>query len=310
MNQKERKKVERFRALADRMDKEIIIKMNPAVANQNLTPRRARIMAGMRSDGDFLIKVQQALRGIADDIEAGQLPREIINVNSKADIINMLRVDNWPLERYFKPMDPEQIKAQEIRKLEMDLLGTKIPGFFPTPEPVIERMFQLVYPLMNDAKDNYRRVLEPSAGKGDILDLYGTSTADLNCCEINPTLRKILRAKGYQVISDDFFNIKAETHGKFDLIIQNPPFEKGEDIDHVYHAYRLLQPGGVLVSIMSEGPFFREDKKAVNFRSWIDNIIERVYIEKLDPGAFKGKGSFRQTGVNCRILTIKKERLT
>ena len=50
----------------------------------------------------------------------------------------------------------------------------------------------------------------------------------------------------------------------------NPPFEKGQDIDHVKHAYDLLKPGGrgcfyyVRGSPSSEGII-----KAAEFRDWL-----------------------------------------
>ena len=37
-----------------------------------------------------------------------------------------------------------------------------------------------------------------------------------------------------------------------------------QDIDHVTAAYGLLAPGGILVTIMSAGVLFRENKKTVD----------------------------------------------
>ena len=53
-----------------------------------------------------------------------------------------------------------------------------------------------------------------------------------------------------------------QTTGKYDKIIMNPPFENGQDIDHIRHAYSLLNDGGRVVCIMSEGTFYRNDKKS------------------------------------------------
>jgi 16S rRNA G1207 methylase RsmC len=58
--------------------------------------------------------------------------------------------------------------------------------------------------------------------------------------------------------------------GAYDRIVMNPPFENGQDIAHVEHAYELLSPGGRLVTVMSEGPFFRQDKNAASFRNWLE----------------------------------------
>ncbi len=64
----------------------------------------------------------------------------------------------------------------------------------------------------------------------------------------------------------------------------NPPFENGQEIDHVRHAFSLLAPGGRLVSVMSEGPFFRSDSKAIAFRAWLDEVGAET--ESLPENAF------------------------
>lgn len=94
------------------------------------------------------------------------------------------------------------------------------------------------------------------------------------------------------------------TVGQFDRIVMNPPFERGQDMDHVRHAFDLLKPGGRLVAIMSEGSFGRGDKKATGFREWLDE--QKRKVEKLPEGSFTGKDSQRQTGVATRVVVIDK----
>ena len=88
----------------------------------------------------------------------------------------------------------------------------------------------------------------------------------------------------------------------YDRIIMNPPFEKGQDIDHVRRAYDMLHPNGRIVAIMSEGPFYRSDSKAQEFRAWLDD--KGGTSEKLPEGSFKD--SDRSTGVNTRLVIIDK----
>ncbi len=80
----------------------------------------------------------------------------------------------------------------------------------------------------------------------------------------------------------------------------NPPFEHLADVDHVLRAYELLASGGRLVSVMSPGPFFRESKKCVAFRAWIDEAGGEVI--DLPDGSFKESG----TGVSSKLLVIDK----
>lgn len=185
-------------------------------------------------------------------------------------------------------------EADPLKKIEREICLRPIPGFFPTPPDIVELI------LEHAAIEPGMKVLEPSAGKGNIVDAVRDSCpeVDLTCIECNSALAEILRLKGHNVINGDFLEHK----GEYDRIVMNPPFENLQDIDHVMHAYSLLKEGGILVSIMSESPFFRQDNKAVEFREWLD-CLDGV-SERLESGAFKN--SERSTGVNTRIVYITK----
>src|SRR3546814_1183198 len=51
-----------------------------------------------------------------------------------------------------------------------------------------------------------------------------------------------------------------------DAVVMNPPFEKGQDVAHVLHAWRSLKTGGTLVAIMGAGVTFRQGKPYAPFR--------------------------------------------
>ena len=91
---------------------------------------------------------------------------------------------------------------------------------------------------------------------------------------------------------------------RFDKVLMNPPFEKGQDTKHVRHAYRMLKTGGRLVAIMGEGSFFRNDGNARDFREWLDEA--GGWSEKLPEGSFKGTGEVSQTGAATRLVVIHK----
>lgn len=183
-----------------------------------------------------------------------------------------------------------------VKIAERELIGKDLPGFFPTPRPVIERMLVLAQ------IENQHRVLEPSCGKGDILDAIREQHPDveLHAIERNYTLAEVLAAKGHTVEFADFL----DHQGSYDRILMNPPFENSQDAEHVQHAYTLLAPGGRLVSVMCEGPFFRSDVKSVAFRDWLAAVGGET--EELPVDAFQGKEAFRETGVRTRLVTITK----
>ena len=90
----------------------------------------------------------------------------------------------------------------------------------------------------------------------------------------------------------------------YDRIIMNPPFSDRRDMEHVLHAYDLLKPGGRIVAIVGEGVMFGSDKKATEFRDWLDKL--GATAEKLEEGTFNDPSLPVTTGVNARMLVIDK----
>jgi len=183
-----------------------------------------------------------------------------------------------------------------VLKAEQALIGKKLDGFFPTPKPIISQMLELADIQPGD------HILEPSAGKGDILDMLRLHHPEnkITAVEQNGTLFDVLEAKGHAVVRGDFL----EHQGEYNIVIMNPPFEQGADIEHVRHAFNLLAPNGKLIAIMSEGPFFRSDTQATDFRNWLDEVAGES--EQLPEDAFNNAEAFRKTGVRTRIVTITK----
>jgi len=167
-------------------------------------------------------------------------------------------------------------------------------GFFPTPPHLVEELLRYAQPLHKGL-----RVLEPSAGNGAIARALRKAGVEPKVVEMNDDLRAILVADGFQLVGDDF--LKFDQQG-WDRILMNPPFERGQDMDHVRHAYDLLADGGILVAITSEGPFFREDRKATGFRDWLRSVGGGSH--KNVEGSFKG--AERSTGVQTRIVVVRK----
>ncbi len=194
-------------------------------------------------------------------------------------------------------LSPEEERAKLIKKLERQFVGKKIPGFFPTPRPLVIRMLSLAD---IDADDT---LLEPSAGLGHIADIISEKHPDnaLTLIEDYFDLAEALKEKGYEVIKTDFLQYQEK---RFDKIIMNPPFERLQDIDHVRHAYSLLKPGGRLVAIMAGNKGEGSTRQKIkDFRNWLEEI--GAYTEENPEGAFKS--AFRSTGVRTIMVAIDKE---
>ena len=166
--------------------------------------------------------------------------------------------------------------------------------FFPTPRNIAEHLCDLA----EITSESF--VLEPSCGKGDLADVIHERNPAIMCgLELNHDfMMRYLAGKPYRTYEIDFLTYVSKDY--WDRIIMNPPFSKHQDIDHVYKAFDILRPGGILVSVMSNSPFFRADKKSEDFREFL--MLNYAMVEELPEGAFKESGTMVKT---C-IVKIKK----
>ena len=172
--------------------------------------------------------------------------------------------------------------------------------FFETPEEVGKKIISLA------EIETYMKILEPSFGKGAILNLIPEPN-DIYGVELNKDNFEYVSKNAkihYRHLVEADFLIPQEYDRyipeNFDRIVMNPPFSKHQDIKHIFQAWDLLKPGGILVSVVSESPFFREDKISISFRNWLkENNAEDFELES---GAFKKSG----TMVKTRIIKVKK----
>jgi len=166
--------------------------------------------------------------------------------------------------------------------------------FFETPEDLAIRLCDMAE-ITPDCS-----VIEPSVGKGRIADeIRKRNPKALVCFEINNGMEMYLKYKGYDVYYRDFLEVDSDEISA-DRIVMNPPFSKHQDIEHVYKAYDCLNPGGILVSVMSTSHTFRTDKKSILFREFLEQTGAEV--EFLPEGTFKESG----TMVTTCVVKIRK----
>lgn len=307
--------VDKLRDLAAGMQSAIDDKFRDRLAN---TPKRQREAASARNDGRHLERAQKGLLALAAAHDAGTVPAVLASVRTKAAALDLAQEafdhgggyydaprgkgvprDATPAALAFWQMaeggapDPQAAAAEELRRKIDGLRFANIPGYFPTPAALVARMIDAAQlrPGM--------RVLEPSAGSGAISEAVRAAepSAVLHCAEKWNTLAEILTAKGFDLVARDCLEMEPSA-GRYDRILMNPPFEKGQDAEHVRKAFDLLAPGGRIVAIMSAGTFQRSDAKAAGFRAWLDVIGGSM--EQIEAGAFKVSG----TGVASAFVVI------
>ncbi len=123
--------------------------------------------------------------------------------------------------------------------------------FYPTPVSLLEKILKGI---------NWRKVgtvLEPSAGKGDIISYihtvadkypYYNSSIQFDCIEKDATLQKTLIGNDYRLVHDDFLSFN--TFKCYDMIIMNPPFSEGDK--HLSKALDMQErAGGDVICILN-----------------------------------------------------------
>jgi len=206
-----------------------------------------------------------------------------------------------PSERERAPyVAPPRTAFDDMKdSLKAGMVVVSAPQLFPTPPSLAARMVVVarIEPGMC--------VLEPSAGTGNlvraVVDVVDTEVLayEINA-QLCAQLSRTFPSHKLQVRCKDFLTV-TDFMGCYPRILMNPPFEGGQDVDHVNHAWEMLAPGGRLVAIMSAGVKFRQDKKTEAFRTFVESVGGE--IEDLPEDTFKPSG----TSVRTVMVVLDKE---
>lgn len=160
--------------------------------------------------------------------------------------------------------------------------------FYPTPLDVLE-MMQL------DCFDKV--ILEPHAGKGDIVDFcYNNGAKEVLAIEINEDLQKIVRTKA-NLIGSDFFECKSEQIAHIDAIYMNPPFSNADK--HIRHAWEIAPEGCEIVSLCN----YETIERSSTFRQLARLIIDYGVATNLGDCFSTAE---RTTGINVGMIKLYK----
>lgn len=175
----------------------------------------------------------------------------------------------------------EVVTAREIRTAQQ---------YFPTPAAVIDRLLNLA-----DLKVGME-ALEPSAGRGAIVEALSNAFCVVDAIELEPEHAQFVKEAGAarSVTVADFLTVPPEP--RYDRVVMNPPLTRGTDIVHIRHALGFLRPEGYLISVMTRG-----NEKSEGVAEFRREVHERGGIfEDLPDGAFTASG----TGVRTAIAVI------
>lgn len=118
--------------------------------------------------------------------------------------------------------------------------------FYPTPRIIAEYVARAIELQPGET------LLEPEAGRGDLLAYVETRQEDITCIEVSPLFAEILRGKGYvNTVCCDFMKWSDDNADyMFDKIVMNPPYSLGRHKEHTMAALGHLKVGGRLVAVL------------------------------------------------------------
>jgi hypothetical protein len=112
--------------------------------------------------------------------------------------------------------------------------------FYPTPASVIDIM-------LAGLSLKGKVVLEPSAGKGDLISALKLQGAKVIACELHPDLAEIAQSKADMFLKNDFFQVESHEISHIDFIIANPPFSNADK--HMLHMWNIAPDGCQIISL-------------------------------------------------------------
>ena len=172
---------------------------------------------------------------------------------------------------------------------------TDNPDFYPTPTAVIEQM------MMGEDFIG-KTILEPSAGKGNIVDwLKKNGAGEVIACENDQNNLKLLNGK-CDVIAEDFLTVTSDMVSHVNLIVMNPPFSKG--VEHIMHAFEIAPPGCAVIALCNSESVnhgYSDSRKKRQLIETIENYGREEYLGQVF------KTAERKTDVHVALVKLYKD---
>lgn len=176
-------------------------------------------------------------------------------------------------------------------------------NFYPTPEHLINKM------LMDVDFKMIQTILEPSAGKGNIIEaiqkketMYSSYNNnfhfDIDCIEVDQNLQAILKSKNMRVVYNDFLTY--DTLKEYNLIIMNPPFSDG--CKHLLKALEMQsRNGGAIICLLNAETL---KNTCTNDRLLLSRKLEE-YNAKIEYIQDAFTNAERKTGVEVALIKVQ-----
>lgn len=239
------------------------------------------------------ILASMSIEGVVAKLPPGQLARPVYEKVNKA-LTALGGKWNRGKGGHVFPSDPTPLLRAGVDSGAVENLKQKYQ-FFETPADLAADMVARLRLAPRE------RVLEPSAGRGRLVDPCLRAGAHVYAVEIwdqnTPHLVAMLGSDG--VREADFLALQPEGR-EYDAVVMNPPFTKKQAIQHIRHAWTWLRPGGRMAAICDSGAMVNGSYAEQGFRAWLESIGAET--EELPAGTFAESG----TGVRSMLIVATK----
>jgi len=175
---------------------------------------------------------------------------------------------------------------------------TDNPDFYPTPRSLADLM-------ANECCVAGKVVLEPSAGKGDLVTaLLDAGAAQILACENDPNLLWTLQMEQSQdarflFLKENFFDVRAKDVSHIEAIVMNPPFSNAAE--HILHALDIAPAGCDIVALCNNDSF--ENGKNTTWQKLREAVAANGDKTFFESAFTKAE---RTTNVRVAMLTLHK----
>lgn len=211
---------------------------------------------------------------------------------TRPDLVNRVNIE---LAAYFGKALYDAVPADEPT---VTTALAKNLSFYRTPAKVVDR-------LVDDIYGSDLKVLEPSAGDGAIVKALLRRGHHVEAVEVDPGRFAALGELACDRLTARRANfLQMTARPVFDAVGMNPPFHGTHWMNHVYHAWEFLKPGGQLVAVLPISADLGTTKAHKAFRKWATPFLRFQFdrgriIQDLPLGAFKESGTMVSTGILC-----------
>ena len=159
--------------------------------------------------------------------------------------------------------------------------------FYPTPAPIAQYVAQILKCQPTD------QVLDPDAGRGDLVAYLDVPPENITSVEISPLFCDILGSKGFNVYNKDFLVWSKEFIAApgYDKIAINPPYSEGRAKEHTLAALNHLNEKGIMAAVLPAG--YKPEE-------WIGSEFACAKSER------EFAGEFEDTGITVAIFVFKR----